>query len=108
VNNRSTLDTLELLERTVFDKCKFATVAFGHDVYPGNHFNTREISRRIFAACGYVLLFTDVSLFHEGRECVFEDWYVHPELVNPLLIQQQQTSESMNHQAIYQLLQQTD
>jgi hypothetical protein len=108
VNNRSTLNTLELLERTVFDKYKFATVTFEHDIYTGNHFNTREISRRIFASCGYVLLFPDVSLFHEGRECVFEDWYVHPDLVDQGLIQRLQTSKSMNHQAIYQLLQQTD
>jgi hypothetical protein len=109
VNNRSTLNTLELLQRTVFDKYKFATVTFEHDIYTGNHFNTREISRRIFAARGYVLLFPDVSVFYEGRDCVFEDWYVHPDLVDPVLIQTLQRSQSMNHQAIQQLLlQQTD
>jgi hypothetical protein len=107
VNNRSTLNTLELLDRTVFDKFKFATVTFEHDIYTGNHFNTREISRKIFASRGYVLLFPDVSVFYEGRDCVFEDWYVHPDLVDPALIQHLQTSQSMNHKAIYQLLQQT-
>src|SRR5438132_687242 len=33
VNNRSTLDVLEKLESTVFNKYKFATVTFEHDFY---------------------------------------------------------------------------
>lgn len=108
VNNRSTLNTLELLDRTVFDKYKFATVTFEHDIYTGNHFNTRERSRQIFADRGYVILFPDVSVFYEGRECVFEDWYVHPDLVDPELTQRLQQSQSMNYKAITQLLQQTN
>jgi hypothetical protein len=108
VNNRSTLNTLELLDRTVFDKYKFATVTFEHDIYTGNHFNTRDLSRQIFAGRGYVLLFPDVSLFHLGRESVFEDWYVHPDLVDPAFVERLQQSQSMNYQAILRLLQQTN
>jgi hypothetical protein len=107
VNNRSTLNTLELLDRTVFEKYKFATVTFEHDIYTGNHFNTREISRRIFANRGYVLLFPDVSVSYQGRDCVFEDWYVHPNLVEPELVERLRSVQSMNHQTIKHLLQQT-
>jgi hypothetical protein len=55
VDNKSTLDTLLLLNSTVFDKYKFATVTFEHDIYTGNFFNTQEISRQLFKDRGYVL-----------------------------------------------------
>jgi hypothetical protein len=86
VDNRSTLNTLELLERTVFDKYKFATVTFEHDVYIGDYFNTQNISREIFKKRGYILVFPDVSVFWEGKHCKFEDWYVHPELIDKDII----------------------
>ena len=82
VNNKSTLDTLLLLDNTCFDKYKFATITFEHDIYTGNFFNTREISREIFKKRGYELVFPDVAVFFEGRHCPFEDWYVHPDLVD--------------------------
>jgi hypothetical protein len=82
VNNKSTLDTLVLLDNTCFDKYKFATITFEHDIYTGNYFNTREISREIFKKRGYELVFPDVAVFFEGRHCPFEDWYVHPDLVD--------------------------
>ena len=82
VNNKSTLDTLVLLDNTCFDKYKFATITFEHDIYTGNYFNTREISREIFTKRGYELVFPDVAVFFEGRHCPFEDWYVHPDLVD--------------------------
>lgn len=81
VNNRSTLDTLELLDRTVFDTYTFATITFEHDIYTGNFFDTREKSRYILKNRGYILVFPDVSVFYEGKDCQFEDWYIHPGLV---------------------------
>ena len=80
VNNRSTLTTLEKLQLTVFDKYKFAVVTFEHDIYTGNHFNTREQSRKIFNSKGYICVFEDVC--DHKKEIVFEDWYVHPDLVD--------------------------
>jgi hypothetical protein len=82
VDNRSTLDTLYLLDQTCFDKYKFATITFEHDIYRGDYFNTRQLSREIFKKRGYELVFPDVSLFNLGQFCVFEDWYVHPLLVD--------------------------
>jgi hypothetical protein len=82
VNNRSTLNTLELLNNTVFDKYTFATVTFEHDIYTGNYFDTHAISRQIFRDRGYKLVAPDVSVFWEGALKPFEDWYVHPSLVN--------------------------
>jgi hypothetical protein len=78
VENRSTLATLEKLNNEVFDAYTFATVTFEHDIYRGNYFDTRAKSREIFAARGYVRVFSDIS--NESNS--FEDWYVHPTLVN--------------------------
>ena len=79
-NDRSTLTTLEILDRTLFDTYKFATITFEHDVYLGDYFNTRLASRELLTKRGYVCVFPDICN-HETR-IVFEDWYVHPDLVD--------------------------
>jgi hypothetical protein len=76
VNNESTIKTLELLESTIFPEYTFSTVTFEHDIYTGDHFDTRARSRAIFAKHGYILLFPNVS--NGGLRYQFEDWYVHP------------------------------
>jgi len=95
VDNKSTLDTLLLLNNTVFDKYKFATITFEHDIYRGNYFDTQSISRQIFKDRGYVLLFPDVSVFWEGSYKPFEDWYVHPDLVDMEYANSIKTLESL-------------
>jgi hypothetical protein len=82
VNNRSTLSTLELFDNTVFDTYKFACITFEHDIYSGDYFDTRRISRKIFNDRGYELVFPDVCVLWEGAYKPFEDWYVHPDLVD--------------------------
>jgi hypothetical protein len=100
VNNRSTLNTLELLNKTVFDRYKFATVTFEHDIYTGNYFNTQNISRQIFKERGYILVFPDISVFWEGKYCKFEDWYVHKDLVSPDIINKIKSDVSLTHEEI--------
>jgi hypothetical protein len=100
VNNRSTLDTLEVLNTTVFDKYKFASITFEHDIYTGNFFNTQQISRRIFKERGYEMVFPDVSVFWEGGFKPFEDWYVHPELVDMDYINKIRTHSSTRYNNI--------
>lgn len=73
VDNRSTLTTLELLEKTVFNEYVFSVVTFEHDIYRGNHYETRKKSREIFSRNGYVLVFPDVK----NKNCPYEDWYIH-------------------------------
>ena len=90
VNNRSTLDTLELLEKTIFPTYTFSAVTFEHDIYSGNHFDTRAKSREIFERNGYVRVFPDVQ--NEGN--AFEDWYVHPSQVDMNLVQAMKTENS--------------
>jgi hypothetical protein len=80
VHNGSTINTLELLNTTVFPDYKFATVTFEHDIYRGDYFNTRKRSREIFENNGYVRIFGDI--YNPDESAQFEDWYVHPDLVD--------------------------
>ena len=84
VVNKSTIDTLIKLDNEIFDIYKFATITFEHDIYQGNHFNTRMISRDIFKKRGYVCVFEDISNRDMNNNTInpFEDWYVHPDLVD--------------------------
>jgi hypothetical protein len=104
VNNKSTLDTLLLLDNTCFDKYKFATITFEHDIYTGNYFNTREISREIFKKRGYELVFPDVAVFFGGRYCPFEDWYVHPDLVDMDYVNKIRSNVGLNVEEIHKIL----
>jgi FkbM family methyltransferase len=107
VDNKSTLDTLILLDNTVFDTYKFSTITFEHDYYRGNFFNTREISREIFKKRGYLLVFPDVCT---DQGCVgtgwqpFEDWYVHPDLVDMNLVNIIKTDKSLRNDHIKNIL----
>jgi len=87
--NGSTLQTLQKLDNDVLDNYKFATVTFEHDIYNKNfeHYtfeqktnfiNTQLISREIFQKRGYYCVFQDIS--NGGNP--YEDWYVHPDLVD--------------------------
>ena len=83
VNNGSTLDTLGKLNNEIFDKYKFATITFKHNLYcdirRNTSYNTRKVSREIFRKRGYKCVFEDVD--NQGIN-PFEDWYVHPDLVD--------------------------
>jgi hypothetical protein len=82
VDNESTLKVIKLFDKYVFDKYKFATITFEHDFYRGDFYNTRYISRQILHKRGYVLLFPDVGIGIDTNFSSFEDWWVHPDLVN--------------------------
>lgn len=78
VSNKSTLTVLQNLDSQVMDITKFATITFEHDIYTGDWFNTRTLSREILQRRGYIRVFSDVM----NQECPYEDWYIHPDLVN--------------------------
>lgn len=96
VDNKSTIDVLLKFDETVFDKYKFATITFEHDIYRGNYFDTQEKSREIFKKRGYELVFPNVSVWVDEYKsfCPFEDWYVHPDIVDLHYINSIKTNES--------------
>jgi len=104
VDNKSTLDTLLLLNNTVFDKYKFATITFEHDIYTGNFFDTQNISRKLLTDRGYILVFPNVCVFYGGGYNPFEDWYIHPELVDMNYVNKLITTDSLTVEQIKTLL----
>jgi hypothetical protein len=106
VANRSTLDVLEAMDRQIFDNYKFATITFEHDIYTGNHFDTRRISREIFEKRGYFRVFSDVHAgdHSTGTYGEFEDWYVHPDLVDMSFIQKITRTESYRYPALVDII----
>ena len=91
VSQNSTLQTLELLDQTVFKNYTFAVVTFEHDIYCGDLFSTRERSREIFSRNGYVRVFQDVKNYGNP----YEDWYVYPSLVDMDFINKIKSEESL-------------
>lgn len=80
VENGSTIDALIKMDNEIFDKYKFATITFEHDNYCDNYLDVRGRSREIFAKRGYYRVFDDI--YNNSPELVYEDWYVHPDLVD--------------------------
>ena len=79
-SNGSTIETLKKLDNEIFNEYKFSTITFEHDIYCTNFGNTRELSREILNKRGYMCVFKDI---HNIEPCyVYEDWYVHPDLVD--------------------------
>ena len=105
VDNSSTLNTLIKIDEQLLNEYKFATITFEHDIYSSDNENdiwaiTRKKSREIFLKRGYVLVFPDVQLpsdtSYKGKQCgAFEDWYVHPDLVDGELINKYKTDKSL-------------
>ena len=102
VENRSTLTVLEHMDKKIFDQYKFAVVTFEHDIYRGDYFETRRISREIFAKHGYVRVFSDVHAGEPYGE--HEDWYVYPDLVDMDYINRIKTDKVMRRDEIIQRL----
>jgi hypothetical protein len=100
VDNRSTISTLENLDTQVMGTHKFAVVTFEHDIYKGDFFSTREISRSIFNRRGYLRVFSDVM----NSNNPYEDWYVHPDLVNMDYINKIKRTDSIEYTDIVKIL----
>jgi len=93
VSNKSTIETLEKLDREIMDTYTFATVCFEHDNYAGDTNDTNDTRRRsrvIFDRRGYLRIFADVD--------DMEDWYIHPRLINDPSILGLKTDEPIKHE----------
>lgn len=102
VENRSTLTTLENMDKEVFDTYRFAVITFEHDIYRGDYFETRRISREILERRGYIRVFSDVHAGPPYGE--HEDWYVHPELVDMEFINKIKTEQPLQSGEIVKIL----
>jgi len=75
--------TLKILYELPFDKLRFAIITFEHDCYKDGPL-VKQQSREYLYSLGYELVVSNVS--GEALTGDFEDWWVHPNLVNRSLI----------------------
>ncbi len=75
--------TFDIMTKIPFDKYKFAVITYEHDHYLDRSKSYRHKSREYLTSRGYELVVSDVS--PEGHSS-FEDWYVHPDLVDRKII----------------------
>lgn len=116
--NGSTLLTLLRLEEQVFNTHRFAVVTFEHDIYQvlsasesdrEMYIRTREKSRDIFTKHGYARVFFDVqseNLMNPSDPNIypFEDWWVHPDLVDIDYIRKIANPKSLRFREIVNIL----
>ena len=93
VDNNSTMETLIKFDNEIFDKYKFAVITFEHDVYRDPTKETIKQSREIFLKRGYYMVLNNVSDSYNP----FEDWYVHPELVDMNIVKLFQNNNLKNY-----------
>jgi len=70
--------TFESLKKIPFDEYRFAVITYEHDYYVDNS-KYRDESRKYLISKGYELVIDNVA---PDRLCSFEDWWVHPDLVD--------------------------
>jgi len=94
-------NTFEVLLAIPFDEYKFAVITYEHDYYVDVTKSYREKSRNYLKMMGYQLVANDIS--PDGISN-FEDWWVHPDLVDPKIIKiMQDTSEKTKKAKTYML-----
>jgi hypothetical protein len=107
VNNRSTLTTLEKVEKELMQDYRFSVITFEHDIYAGDHFETRSRSRDILSSNGYHRVYSDVGNipFAPANMTLykFEDWYVCPDAVDMSYIESISRDDIFNFEELLPL-----
>jgi len=73
----------EVLLKIPFHKHKFRVITFEHDHYVDDTQSIRDKSRKYLQSFGYELVVSNIS---PDEYSPYEDWWVHPELVDSKLI----------------------
>jgi hypothetical protein len=76
-------NTYECLLKIPFNKYRFAVITYEHDYYVDVTRSYRKNSREFLESKGYLLVVNDLSPDGESN---FEDWWVHPDLVDPEIV----------------------
>ena len=72
-------NTFDVLKSIPFDTYKFAVITYEHDHYQDTTSTIRMESRKYLESFGYELVVANIS---PDENSPFEDWWVHPDLVD--------------------------
>ena len=75
--------SFEVLQKIPFHTHKFAVITFEHDHYADDTQSIKDKSRKYLQSFGYELVVSNVS---PEDYCDYEDWWVHPDLVDRKII----------------------
>lgn len=94
-------NTYKVLTSIPFDKYKFRVITYEHDHYADRSLKYRESSRKFLSSKGYVMVVGDIA---PDKNSSFEDWWVHPDLVDPEILDiMKDTSEGIKRADNYLL-----
>ena len=92
-------NTYDCMLKIPFDEYKFAVITYEHDYYVDVTKSYREKSREFLKSKGYLLIANDIS--PDGISN-FEDWWVHPDLVEKDIIEKMKSNiDSIHHAKEY-------
>ena len=94
-------NTYEVLLKIPFDQYKFAVITYEHDYYVDVTKSFREKSRKYLQEQGYQMVVNDIS--PDGKSN-FEDWWVHPDLVNPSIVEKMLCIDNTTKKADHYML----
>ncbi len=66
-----------VLQKIPFNEHVFKVITIEHDFYRHGE-KYRKNEREILSSLGYYLLCPDVVIFFNGKDCIFEDWWIYP------------------------------
>lgn len=75
--------TFEILKMIPLDKYKFGVITFEHDYYADTTKLYRDLSREYLKEKGYILAVSNIA---PDKTSSFEDWWVHPDLVDEKIL----------------------
>ncbi len=91
----------QVLLNMPFDKVKFAVITFEHDHYTNKNNSYRKKARDYLESYGYVLVAGNIA---PDDYRAYEDWFVHPELVDPKILKNlMQTTDNTKNAKKYLL-----
>jgi len=91
--------TYQVLTQIPFDQYKFGVITYEHDHYADFEEMYRKKSRQFLKEKGYALLVSDMSI--DGKNS-FEDWYINPELIDPIIANKMKdVSDKVKHPKQY-------
>ena len=85
-------NTFETLLAIPFDKYRFAVITYEHDWYSDDK-TYKDKSRKYLQMMGYQLVVSNISVDDNSP---FEDWWIHPDLVDPKIIEVLKSSKEIN------------
>ena len=75
--------TYDILTKIPFDKYRFAIITYEHDYYNDESKLYKQKSREYLLSKGYELVLSNIA---PRKDYDYEDWYVHPKLVDRNII----------------------